>query len=108
LDPPGLNDGYYSEQSIRLKDCFWCYDPLTEEPAVNTLPALDNGYVTFGCLNNFCKVTASVLQLWARVLNAVERSRLLLLAPEGTARQSVLEILRPEGVSADRITFVAR
>ena len=30
LDPPGLDDAYYSERSIRLPDTFWCYDPLTE------------------------------------------------------------------------------
>ena len=66
LDPPGLDDVYYSEQSIRLPDTFWCYDPLTEEPAVNPPPCLEKGFVTFGCLNNFCKVNEPVLRLWAR------------------------------------------
>jgi protein O-GlcNAc transferase len=108
LDPPDRFDQYYSEQSIRLPDSFWCYDPLTTEPVVESLAALSNGYITFGCLNNFCKVNASVLALWARVLNAVERSRLLLLAPEGSARQNVLRFLGAAGLSADRITFVAR
>ena len=28
LDPPGLYDHCYSEESIRLPDSFWCYDPL--------------------------------------------------------------------------------
>ena len=35
LDPPGLNDQYYSEKSFRLPHTFWCYDPLVAEPAVN-------------------------------------------------------------------------
>jgi predicted O-linked N-acetylglucosamine transferase (SPINDLY family) len=108
LDPPGLHDAFYSEQSIRLPDAFWCYDPPAEGPAVNALPAVGNGYVTFGSLNSFSKTHAAVLKLWARVLNAVEGSRLLLLAPEGSARQSVLELLTPEGISAERIRFVAR
>jgi predicted O-linked N-acetylglucosamine transferase (SPINDLY family) len=108
LDPPGLNERYYSEQSIRLPDCFWCYDPLTDQSVVNSLPAVSIGHVTFGCLNNFCKVNAAVLQLWAQVLNAVERSRLLLLAPEGSARQYVLQILGKAGISPGRVTFVAR
>ena len=56
LDPPGLDDRCYSEESIRLPDSFWCYDPLDSEPAVNALPAAEKGYVSFGCLNNFCKV----------------------------------------------------
>src|SRR5262245_18838237 len=33
LDPPGLFDRFYSEESLRLPDTFWCYDPLTSEPA---------------------------------------------------------------------------
>ena len=68
LDPPGENDSCYSEQSIRLPDTFWCYDPLTDQPLVNDLPALANGFITFGCLNNFCKVNDGVLMLWAKVL----------------------------------------
>ncbi len=66
LDPPGLSDRHYSEESIRLPDTFWCYDPLAGEPAVNPLPALEKGCLTFGCLNNFCKINAFVLRLWAQ------------------------------------------
>jgi predicted O-linked N-acetylglucosamine transferase (SPINDLY family) len=78
LDPPGLNDQFYSEASIRLPDSFWCYDPLSAEPLVTSLPAQARGYVTFGCLNNFCKVSEQVLRLWAQVLKTVDRSRLML------------------------------
>jgi predicted O-linked N-acetylglucosamine transferase (SPINDLY family) len=35
LDPPGLDDRCYSEESVRLPDSFWCYDPRDGEPAVN-------------------------------------------------------------------------
>ena len=27
LDPPGTSDADYTEQSIRLPHCFWCYQP---------------------------------------------------------------------------------
>jgi protein O-GlcNAc transferase len=106
LDPPGLSDQFYSEESIRLADTFWCYDPLSAEPAPNDLPARRDGWVTFGCFNNFCKVNDSVLGLWARAVRAVERSRLVLAAPEGTARQHVQDLLDREGVSGDRVTMV--
>ena len=49
-----------------------------------------NGVITFGCLNNFCKINDGVLALWAQVLQAVPRSRLLLRAPRGRARDNVL------------------
>jgi len=108
LDPPGDQDQYYSEHSIRLPDSFWCYQPLFDELAVNPLPVLTNGDVTFGCLNNFCKVNASVLDLWAQVLRAVDRSRLLLLAPGGSPRPRTHQTLRQHGISPDRVTFVDR
>ena len=85
LDPPGLDDADYAEESVRLPDSFWCYDPLTDEPAVNSLPAQANGYVTFGCLNHFCKVNAGVLALWARVLRAVAGFASAPAGPRGSA-----------------------
>jgi predicted O-linked N-acetylglucosamine transferase (SPINDLY family) len=105
LDPPGLFDRYYSEESVRLPDSFWCYDPLASEPAVNSSPVLEKGYVTFGSLNNFCKVNEEVLRLWARVLRAVDRSKLMILAGEGSHRQRTLEFLAEEGIAPERIIF---
>ena len=107
LDPPDLYDRYYSEESIRLPDSFWCYDPLDSEAAVNALPATEKGYVSFGCFNNFCKVNPLVLKIWAKVLMAVDRSRLMLLAAEGSHRRHALDLLEQEGVKPDCVTFVA-
>jgi predicted O-linked N-acetylglucosamine transferase (SPINDLY family) len=108
LDPPTAGDQYYSEKTFRLPETFWCFDSLTTVPAVNTLPALKNGYITFGSLNNFCKVNPGVLKLWAQVLKAVDRSRLVLLAPEGSARRWVCDLLGEEGVLPERVTFFDR
>jgi predicted O-linked N-acetylglucosamine transferase (SPINDLY family) len=108
LDPPGLFDAFYSEESVRLPETFWCYDPLTDEPSVNALPALKNGFVTFGCLNNFCKVNDDCLALWAEVLKAVAGSRMVLLAPIGPARRHVLAMLEKQGVEGGRIEFIER
>ena len=108
LDPPGLFDAFYAEESLRLPDTFWCYDPLTDQPPVNALPAMENGVITFGCLNNFCKVNDGCLALWAQVLQAVPQSRLLLLAPRGQAREHVLARLQQEGIAAPRVEFADR
>jgi predicted O-linked N-acetylglucosamine transferase (SPINDLY family) len=108
LDPPDFDDHCYAEESLRLADTFWCYDPPSGEPAVNPLPALEKGYVTFGCLNNFCKINPVVLKLWAQVLKAVERSQIMVLAAEGSHRRQTLDLLGREGIASDRVTFVAR
>lgn len=106
LDPPGQHDDWYSEESVRLPDTFWCYDPLMDGPPVNDLPASRNGVVTFGCLNNFSKINDGVLTLWAKVLRSVPRSRLLLLAPQGRCREHVLAVLEQQGVASPFIEFV--
>ena len=103
LDPPGVGDEFYTEKSIRLPDTFWCFDPLSEQPPVNPLPALTGGAFTFGCLNNFCKVNDDLLRIWSAAVNAVPGSRLLMLTPEGSARRHVLEVT---GLAAERVDFV--
>jgi predicted O-linked N-acetylglucosamine transferase (SPINDLY family) len=107
LDPPGMFDRWYSEESYRLPNSFWCYDPLTSEPVVSELPALKKGHLTFGCFNNFCKVNVPMLRIWAKVLRAQPRSRLILQTPEGKHRGETARVLQEEGIAADRLTFVA-
>jgi predicted O-linked N-acetylglucosamine transferase (SPINDLY family) len=104
LDPPQTGDEFYSEKSIRLPNAFWCYDPMSAEP-FGELPAARNGYITFGSLNNFCKVNDGVLALWSRVLAAVPDSRLILLSPQGIHREQVIQKL---GVQPFRVEFVQR
>ncbi len=105
LDPPGT-DHFYAERSIRLPDSFWCYDPLTDGPEVNPLPALTNGYATFGCLNNPCKLTDRTLSLFGKVMSALPGSRLLLLAPKGRPRELLIERIEKNGIDAGRVSFV--
>jgi predicted O-linked N-acetylglucosamine transferase (SPINDLY family) len=108
LDPSGLFDSSYSEESVRLPDTFWCYDPLTDEPAVNGLPVLTSGLLTFGCANNFCKINDECLALWSKVLQAVPWSRLLLLAPRGQTRDRVIAQIVKQGIVASRLEFTDR
>jgi protein O-GlcNAc transferase len=110
LDPPDVDaTSSYAERSVRLPDTFWCYDPLTREPRVNGLPARREGRdgpVTFGCLNNFGKTNADVFALWARVLGAIEGSRMLLLAPHGQSRDRARSAFARGGVDPGRVEFV--
>jgi len=109
LDPPGMDESIYSEQTIRLPRSFWCFDPLDcREIPIHPLPALENRYVTFGCLNNFCKINETILAVWAQALRQVENSRLLLLAPPGSHRQRTMDQLARAGVDPRRVAFVPK
>ncbi|WP_377785233.1 tetratricopeptide repeat protein [Paraburkholderia silviterrae] len=111
LDPvgaPGVDD-QYTERSLRLPDAFWCYDALAPEIEVNGLPALaagHDGHLTFGCLNNPCKLTDATLALWAGVFAALPTARLVLMAPPGAARERLVARLSAHGVDAARVRFV--
>ncbi len=107
LDPPVFGDERYAETLIRLPDSFWCYDPLVDGLLPNPLPALTNGYVTFGCLNNFCKVINETLRRWGQIMAQLPSSRLILLAAAGQHRQRVFDLLGEYGVAPERIEFVS-
>jgi protein O-GlcNAc transferase len=94
------------KERVFLVDSFWCYDPCGVDLLPNALPAQANGWLTFGSLNNFCKINEPVLRLWARVLGAVKASRLILLSARGSHRQRVIDLLAQAGVKAERVDFV--
>ena len=96
------------KERVCLIDSFWCYDPNRFAMAVNGLPALERGHVTFGSLNAFCKINEPVLKLWARVLERVKDSRLVLLTGPGSHRRRAFEILQREGIAAHRVKFMER
>jgi protein O-GlcNAc transferase len=106
LTDPWLDDGTdadYSERSIRLADTFWCYDPLGDYPVAQSLPASQNSHITFGCLNNFCKINPATLRLWGKVMRQVPNSRLIMLAPPGSHRQEIPALL---GIDPSRIDLL--
>ncbi len=107
LDPPGFGDGDYTEQSVRLPHCFWCYEPAAGTPPVGALPARSRGHVTFGCLNQLAKLSGPALELWATILRAASDTRLVLHAAPGGQRDAVLARLGEDGVAPHRVEFAA-
>ena len=76
--PPGA-EALHSEILVRLPDVHVCYTPGEDAPAPPAeLPSLRTGHLTFGCFNNYAKVRDPVVALWARILNALPGSRLVL------------------------------
>jgi protein O-GlcNAc transferase len=67
---------------------------------------MERGHVTFGCLNNPCKVTEPTLHLWGSVMRALPDSQLRLLAPPGRHRERLSQLLAAHGIVAERVTFV--
>jgi predicted O-linked N-acetylglucosamine transferase (SPINDLY family) len=105
LDPTG-EATHYTETALTLPHCYWCYcaPPLRDsvQPPMERRP----GPPTFGCLNNFAKVTDVTLDLWTRLLRRVPEARLLVYARAETHRDRVRRTLRAGGVEESRAAFV--
>ena len=107
VTPKGC-ESLYSEQVLRLPGTVFCFAP-EEDYAYPKFKAADaKRTLTFGSFNNVPKLTPRTLQLWARVLEAVPDSRLVLKAPsfgDEAAKRIFGERLQALGVDPARVEF---
>lgn len=110
VDPPGDASRFSSEQLLRLPHTTWCYSPLSGAPDVAQLPALTASGVSFGSFNNFGKISALTLDLWASILTQTPGSRLVL---KNVALRSAAVVRRVQdwfasrGIAADRLALLS-
>jgi predicted O-linked N-acetylglucosamine transferase (SPINDLY family) len=102
---PSGDDSVYSETSIRLPNCFWCFQAEAQGPEVSNLPALATGRVTFGCFNNYCKVNSVTFAAWIDLLKKVPNSRLVLFAEPGEHRTRAWQLFREAELDPERLWF---
>ena len=95
-----------SEPVLRLPHSRFCFQPAPFAPPVAPPPCERNGHISFGSFNNTSKLNAQVLASWARILQAVPRSRLILQwrtfadpAVADALRQTLAEL----GVAPERL-----
>lgn len=111
-DPEGMTEYLNTEKLWRMPDIFAAYSPRENSPSVIDHPPFeDNGYVTFGCFNNFTKVTDPVLEAWAKIIAAVPDSKLFLEISgiqNDKTRADVQARFVKHGLPLDRIIFEIR
>jgi predicted O-linked N-acetylglucosamine transferase (SPINDLY family) len=108
-DPPGETESLCVEKLLRLPEVAWVYHPPAFAPAPNALPSQSRRTFTFGCLNNPAKLSDGCVEAWAKVLKAVPRSRLVLLAGRSpSAARRTTERFTQLGVASDRLELVYR
>ena len=98
----------YVEQIWRLPDCYLCFTLPDVRVPVAPLPALSNGYVTFGCFNNHKKLNDGVIASWSRLLHAVPDARLMLKnhqLSEPVIRDETIARFATHGVAANRLVL---
>jgi predicted O-linked N-acetylglucosamine transferase (SPINDLY family) len=112
-DPPGASERFHTERLVRPAGGFLCYTPPASELAVSALPAWFNSRVTFASFQYPAKLTAGVIATWARVLQQVPRSELLLhhcfsdyFDANGAVRTRIVRAFAALGIEPGRLQFV--
>jgi len=109
VEIPPQDDPFYVEPVIRLPDCYVCYHPPTNPPAVAPLPSASKGGFTFGCFNRPAKLNEAVGKAWSRILEETPNSRILMVyggLNEAATQEAVRGVLERGGAPRNRIDLV--
>lgn len=112
LAPSGMVDHLFVEKIVRLPaSCV--FQPYLNAPPQNELPAKNRGRFTFGSFAALRKINEASVVLWARALNAVPDSILVLagLVDSQVNDQSVNALLKQfeiHGIQKSRVTVLQR
>jgi len=107
MDPPGESERYHTEQLLRLPHSLWCYRAAADAPAISRRAGTRE--IVFGSFNHVARLNDRVLALWARVLRAVPRSRLLMLGiPDPQTEERIAGVIVEAGVDRERLEMRAR
>jgi len=79
--------------------------PFAAAPDVNALPALSNGYITFGSFNRLNKLSPSVIAVWAKLMLALPTSRLIVAAMPESGYDSLISWFAEQGIEQERLRF---
>ncbi|MBS1142615.1 MAG: Tetratricopeptide 2 repeat protein [Proteobacteria bacterium] len=106
--PPGRLADQFTEKIAYLPAAA-PFSPFTAAPAVNVLPALKAGHLTFGSFNRANKINAETIAMWSQLLRALPDARMLLggLAPEYNSDKLIEEFVR-EGIARERLIIHLR
>lgn len=105
LAPPGT-EALFTERLIRLPRIPFAYRPPEDMPPVAELPALRNGYITFGHFGRPDRLSSGTIETWARLLRAVPNARLLLNSRpfcEPAFRDLIAGRFLVHGIERDRV-----
>ncbi len=112
---PDGSDVEYSEKLYRLPSGYLKYLPPPRAPEVAPLPALRNGYITFGVIQRLMKISSTMWDWFAGVLHHTAGSRLLLHygdpaldRPDSDISRFLRQQLAARDVDPARLTLAGR
>ncbi len=110
LDPVGVTDSSHTEKLFRLDRRPATFRPPVANVPINPLvPALRSGTFTFASLNSPAKTSRHSILLWARILNALPNTRMIIGNADAPAYVDRLKQTFAEfGIGEDRLSLHPR
>lgn len=106
---PQEHEPLFAETVARTPNCYFAMESMMKPPRRGPMPALSNGYITFGSLNRPEKINPALLGSWQRVMDAVPDSRLVLRNADYSnphLRAKWLSALVGAGIAESRMTIL--
>lgn len=103
---PISEESHFTEKLWQLPESYLCFTPPQDATPVAALPALKNGYVTFGSFNSLSKLNGEVICLWAEVLKATPTSKLFLKTRQFNDEETckfIRDLFVSLGIDSDRL-----
>ncbi|MBD3879068.1 MAG: glycosyltransferase [Quinella sp. 1Q5] len=107
LDPPGEHDKYFVEKLLYMPAQF-SYARRENVPTPEGAACVKNGYVTFGTICRYSKISDDMLAIWIEILNRVPTAKLLMRAQEFISNRTQNELydkMKGLGCDMDRVIF---
>jgi len=106
VTPPESKE-HFVEEILRLPN-IWCSfsKPDFKIEKIETIPALKNGFVTFGSFNNPNKLNEKVINSWAKILYTVPDSRLILkngMFRYKLLKEKIIYLFKKHHINIDRL-----
>jgi predicted O-linked N-acetylglucosamine transferase (SPINDLY family) len=89
--------------------CMLTLDPLPATVLRAELPALANGFITFGVFNRISKISDAAVEIWAQILDRLPRSKLLVkdhAIHDALVRDNLLARFARFGLASERIELL--
>ncbi|EKU81112.1 protein O-GlcNAc transferase [Massilia sp. UYP32] len=105
---PGTRyDRQFTENIVRLP-MFVLFLPEPTAPPVNPLPALENGYITFGSFHRASKLGQDVIRQWSLLLHAIPTAKMLLGGMQEGIDDVLVDWFAQEGIPRERLLLRER
>ena len=106
--PPGC-EGSFAEKLWRMEAPGVAYQPTERfQVPVTELPALNNGFITFGSLTRPIRINYKVIRAWSELLKRVPTSRLVLdssIFADESVREHYIRQFEQHGIASERLSI---